>query len=50
MTILFILAVLALVFLYIKGWLTFTYTGVLRPLVNLTVFGFAVSIKKPDAQ
>lgn len=35
-------------FLYWKGWLTVTQTGILKPLVNLTIFGFAISIKQPD--
>lgn len=37
----------AAAFLYWKRWLSFTQTGVLKPLVNLTLFGVAVSIKKP---
>jgi hypothetical protein len=37
-------------FLYWKGWMQFTYTGVTKPLIGLSIFGVSVTIKKPDAQ
>lgn len=40
--------VFALIFLYWKGWLTFTQTGIFTPFINLTIAGFAVQIKQPD--
>lgn len=46
-----ILALIILVaagFAYYKGWLTFTQTGIMKPLINLTIAGFAVQIKQPD--
>lgn len=36
--------------LYALGWVKFTRTGVLKPFIGLTVAGFSISIKKPDAQ
>lgn len=45
---LFIAIILVGALLYWKGWLTITRTGLLKPLVNLTVLGFAISIRKPS--
>ncbi len=45
---LIIIVLAALAFLYWKGWLTFTQTGVLKPFINLTIAGFAVAIKQPE--
>jgi predicted ABC-type exoprotein transport system permease subunit len=44
-----LLIVLALGALYYVGWLQFKQTGILKPFINLTIAGFAVSIKKPDS-
>ena len=38
----------ALAFLYWRGWLSFTQTGIFKPFINLTIAGFAVQIKQPD--
>lgn len=34
--------------LYGTGWLRFTQTGALKPLVNLTILGVTVEIKQPE--
>lgn len=43
------LAVLAGAFLWWKGWLKITYTGVTKPLCQVSLFGFNIFIKKPEA-
>ena len=49
MTSLIALSLLGSAFLYWKGWLKITYTGVTKPLCQVSLFGFNFSIKKPDA-
>ena len=34
-------------FLFWKGWLKITYTGVIKPLVQLSILGINISIEKP---
>lgn len=43
------IAILTAALLYWNGWLRFTQTGVLKPLVNLTILGFTVEIRKPES-
>ena len=43
------MSLLGAAFLYWKGWLKITYTGVTKPLCQVSLFGFNFSIKKPDA-
>lgn len=38
----------AAIYLYYKKWLTLTRTGILKPLIGLTIAGVNVSIKKPS--
>ena len=49
MTSLIALSLLGSAFLYWKGWLKITYTGVTKPLCQVSLFGFNFYIKKPDA-
>lgn len=43
------MSLLGAAFLYWKGWLKINYTGVTKPLCQVSLFGFSISIKKPDA-
>ncbi|HMZ50367.1 MAG TPA: hypothetical protein PLP28_15390 [Flavobacteriales bacterium] len=49
MTSLIALSLLGSAFLYWKGWLKINYTGVTKPLCQVSLFGFNFYIKKPDA-
>ena len=43
-----LLAILALGALYFTGHLQFTFTGITKPLVGLTIFGVNVTLQKPQ--
>lgn len=38
----------AFVALYFTGWLKISYTGITKPLCQVTLFGFGFAIKRPD--
>ena len=42
-----LIAMLAMGTLYFTGHLQFTFTGITKPLVGLTIFGVNVTIQKP---
>lgn len=43
------MSLLGAAFLYWKGWLKINYTGMTKPLCQVSLFGFNFYIKKPDA-
>lgn len=47
---LFFIMLAAAVLLYIKGWLSFEYTGVTKPLVSLAIFGLTIKVCRPEQQ
>lgn len=48
MTSLFAAGLLAYAFLYWKGWAGVTFTGITRPLCQVSLFGFNFWIKHPE--
>ncbi len=44
-----IIPLLALAFLYYKGWIKITYTGATTPIAQLSFMGLNIAIRKPDA-
>ena len=49
MTSLIALSLLGAAFLYWKGWLKINYTGVTKPLCQVSLFGFSLVIKSPTS-
>lgn len=41
------LAILAMGVLYLMGILKFTFTGVTKPFIGLSIFGFSVTLVMP---